>query len=71
MSEPLTIETPMGEIKIPYSEEFLLNLFSKVMKVSEGEPNLLEEGVIDYLGITDIDSCESDWIFWDECVESY
>ena len=66
MSEPLTIETPMGEIKIPYSEEFLLNLFSKVMKVSEGEPNLLEEGVIDYLGITDIDSCESDWVFWEE-----
>ena len=66
MSEPLTIETPMGEIKIPYSEEFLLNIVSKVMKVSEGEPNLLEEGVIDYLGITDIDSCESDWVFWEE-----
>ncbi len=66
MSEPLTIETPIGDIKIPYSEEFLLNLFSKVMKVSEGEPNLLEEGVIDYLGINDIDSCESDWVFWEE-----
>ena len=66
MSEPLTIETPMGEIKIPYSEDFLLGFARKLMKVSEGDPNLLEEAVIDYLGITDIDSCESDWVFWEE-----
>ena len=66
MSEPFTIETPMGEIKIPYSEEKLLNLARKVMKVSEGEPNLLEEAVVDYLGIPDIDSSESDWLFWEE-----
>ena len=66
MSEPFTIETPMGEIKIPYSEDFLLNFARKVMKVSEGEPNLLEEAVVDYLGIPDIDSSESDWIFWEE-----
>lgn len=56
----------MGEIKIPYSEEKLLNLARKVMKVSEGEPNLLEEAVVDYLGILDIDSSESDWLFWEE-----
>ena len=56
----------MGEIKIPYSEEKLLNLARKVMKVSEGEPNLLEEAVVDYLGIPDIDSSESDWLFWEE-----
>ncbi len=66
MSEPFTIETPMGDIKIPYSEEFCLNFARKVMKVSEGEPNLLEEAVVDYLGIPDIDSSESDWVFWEE-----
>ncbi len=66
MSEPLKIETPMGDIKIPYSEDFLLNFARKVMKVSEGEPNLLEESVIDYLGISDMDISESDWIFWEE-----
>ncbi len=66
MSEPFTIETPMGDIKIPYSEDDLLNFARKVMKVSEGEPNLLEEAVVDYLGIPDIDSSESDWVFWEE-----
>jgi AAA+ superfamily predicted ATPase len=66
MAEPFKIDTPMGEIKIPYSEEFILGMARKIMKVSEGEPNLLEESVVDYLGIPDIDSCESDWIFWDE-----
>ena len=66
MSEQLKIGTPMGEITIPYSEEFFLNLARKVQKVNEGEPNLLEDAVVDYLGIDDIDSCESDWVFWDE-----
>ena len=66
MSEPFTIETPMGDIKIPYSEDILLNFARKVMKVSEGEPNLLEEAVVDYLGVPDIDSSESDWVFWEE-----
>ena len=56
----------MGDIKIPYSEDILLNFARKVMKVSEGEPNLLEEAVVDYLGVPDIDSSESDWVFWEE-----
>jgi len=66
MSESFQIETPMGQIIIPYSEDGLLNLSRKIMKVSEGEPNLLEEAVVDYLEIPDIESSESDWLFWEE-----
>ena len=66
MGEPFQIETPMGQITIPYSEDVLLNLSRKIMKVSEGEPNLLEEAVVDYLEIPDIESSESDWLFWEE-----
>jgi len=66
MTEPIQIETPMGQISIPYSEDSLLNFARKVLKVSEGEPNLLEESILDYLGISDIESSESDWLFWDE-----
>jgi AAA+ superfamily predicted ATPase len=66
MSANFTIETPIGEINIPYSEEKVLHLARKILKASEGEPNLLEEAVLDYLRITDIDNTESDWIFWDE-----
>ena len=66
MAEPFHIETPMGQIKIPYSEDGLLNFARKVLKVSEGEPNLLEESILDYLDISDIESSESDWLFWDE-----
>ncbi len=66
MVETFEIETPMGQIKIPYSEDAVLNFARKIMKVNEGEPNLLEEAIIDYLGISDIESSESDWLFWDE-----
>jgi cell division protease FtsH len=66
MGKLFHIETPMGQIQIPYSEDAVLNFARKVLKVSEGEPNLLEEATLDYLGITDIESSESDWVFWEE-----
>lgn len=66
MPDTFKIDTPIGLIKIPYCEDYLLGIARKMMKATEAEPNLLEESVIDYLGITDIDSCASDWLFWDD-----
>jgi len=66
MADTVQIDTPMGEISIPYSEDGLLNFARKILKVSEGEPNLLEEAVLDYLDIADIECSESDWLFWEE-----
>jgi AAA+ superfamily predicted ATPase len=66
MSETITIETPMGQISIPYSEDSILTLAKKIAKVSEGEPNILEEAVIDFFGVSDFESIESDWVFWED-----
>ena len=42
MPENLKIDTPIGEITIPYSEEAILNFYTKLVKAGEGDPNLLE-----------------------------
>ena len=44
----------------------ILDLARKIQKVQEGEPNLLEEAVVDFLGITDIEDSASDWLFWED-----
>jgi|TARA_R110000824_G_scaffold67509_2_gene174903 cell division protease FtsH len=62
----LKINSPFGEFSIPYSEDVLLDLARKIQKVQEGEPNLLEEAVVDYLGVKDIDDTVSDWLFWED-----
>jgi AAA+ superfamily predicted ATPase len=62
----LTIGSPFGEFTIPYSEDMILDLARKIQKVQEGEPNLLEEAVVDFLGITDIEDSASDWLFWED-----
>ena len=64
--EPIKIETPLGEVRIPFSETAILTLAKKLMKVSEGEPNLFEEAVVDFFGINELEDTTSDWLFWEE-----
>jgi len=66
MSQSFKIDTPIGEITIPYSEDAILGLAKKLAKVSDGEPNLLEDAVIEFFGVSDFESVESDWIFWED-----
>jgi|TARA_R110001606_G_scaffold26817_1_gene86493 AAA+ superfamily predicted ATPase len=66
MSQEIKIMTPMGEVSIPYSEDAIMVLAKKLVKVSGGEPNLLEEAVVEFIGIDDYESCDSDWLFWED-----
>ena len=66
MSQSFKIDTPIGEITIPYSEDAILGLAKKLAKVSDGEPNLLEDAVIEFFGVSDFESVESDWVFWED-----
>ena len=52
MPENLKIDTPIGEITIPYSEEAILNFYTKLVKASEGDPNLLEEAFVEYMDLS-------------------
>ena len=66
MSQEIKIMTPVGEVSIPYSEDAIMVLAKKLVKVSGGEPNLLEEAVVEFIGIDDYESCDSDWLFWED-----
>jgi len=61
MSENFKIETPIGEIIIPYSEDKILNLYTKLVKASEGDPNLLEESFVEFMELSSPDDAVSDW----------
>ena len=66
MPENLKIDTPIGEITIPYSEEAILNFYTKLVKASEGDPNLLEEAFVEYMDLSSCDDAVSDWLFWED-----
>ena len=66
MPENLKIDTPIGEITIPYSEEAILNFYTKLVKASEGDPNLLEEAFVEYMDLSSPDDAVSDWLFWED-----
>ena len=66
MSQTIAIDTPIGQITIPYSEDSILTFAKKLAKVSEGEPNLLEDAVTDFFGVSDFEAVESDWVFWED-----
>jgi len=66
MPDPIKIQTPMGEITIPYNEDTILNFYRKMVKVNEGDPNLLEEDYIDFMDLPSADDAETDWVFWED-----
>ena len=66
MSQTIAIDTPIGQITIPYSEDSILTFAKKLAKVSEGEPNLLEDAVTDFFGVSEFEAVESDWVFWED-----
>ena len=66
MPENLKIDTPIGEITIPYSEDAILTLYTKLVKASEGDPNLLEESFVEFMELSSPDDAVSDWLFWED-----
>ena len=61
MPENLKIDTPIGEITIPYSEDAILTLYTKLVKASEGDPNLLEESFVEFMELSSPDDAVCDW----------
>ena len=71
--EAIKIDTPLGEVKIPFSELAILTLAKKLMKVSEGEPNLFEEAVVDFFGVNELEDTTllQEASFWDEAQQHF
>lgn len=65
MSEPIRLQTPMGEITIPYDEDKILNFYKKMVKANEGDPDLFEEAYMEFFDLTSADDANSDWVFWE------
>ena len=65
MSEPIRLQTPMGEITIPYDEDKILNFYRKMVKANEGDPDLFEEAYMEFFDLTSADDANSDWVFWE------
>ena len=66
MDKSIKIATPMGDMSIPYNEESLLSFYKRLVKAGEGDPNLLEEGFVEFLSLSSPDDTVSDWVFWEE-----
>lgn len=66
MPEALKIETPLGQVSIPYDEETILNFYRKMVKVNEGDPNVFEQDYVEFMNLPSADDAESDWVFWEE-----
>ena len=48
MTDPIKLQTPMGEITIPFDEEKILNFYRKMVKANEGDPDLFEEAFMEF-----------------------
>ncbi len=66
MADPIKLQTPMGEISIPYNEDAILSFYRKMVKVNDGDPDLLEENYVDFMKLSSPAEAISDWVFWEE-----
>ena len=62
----LVIETPLGDVKIPFSEEAILALTRRIVKENESEATLFDEDVMAFLDLNSQDETESEWSFWED-----
>ena len=51
MADPIKLQTPMGEISIPYNEDAILSFYRKMVKVNDGDPDLFEESYVDFMDL--------------------
>ena len=66
MADPIKLQTPMGEISIPYNEDAILSFYRKMVKVNDGDPDLLEENYVEFMKLSSPAEAISDWVFWEE-----
>ena len=62
----IEINTPMGEIKIPYDEASILDLIRKVNKTNSQDNTLSDNELLEFLGAEDLEELEEDWLFWED-----
>ena len=62
----LVIDTPLGDVKIPFSEEAILALTRRIVKENESEATLFDEDVMAFFDLNSQDETESEWSFWED-----
>jgi len=62
----IMIDTPMGEIKIPYDESSILDFIRKVNKTNSQDNTLEDNEMLEFLVADDLEDLEEDWLFWED-----
>ena len=63
---PFIVETPFGEVKIPYSEEAILAFARQIHKENEGHTTLFDEDVMAFFDVDSQEDTECEWAFWED-----
>ena len=66
MGENITLQTPMGEVLIPFSDTAILDFLRRVHRVNEAEETLEEADIVEFLEGESYDDLEAEWLFWEE-----
>ena len=62
----IKIETPIGEVSVPYNEEAVLDLIRKANKTNNQDDSLADEEILSFLGAEDYSELEEEWLFWED-----
>ena len=65
-SRTITLETPIGEVKIPYNEEKVVDVFRKINKVGNQEKTLEDCKMTEFLEVEELEDLEEEWWFWED-----
>ena len=65
MTDPIKLQTPMGEITIPLMRKRFSIFIGKWLRLTKATPDLFEEAFMEFFDLTSADDANSDWVFWE------